>query len=116
MSVTVSMFQPTLKGVSKIESSGTVVLKIVDSEGSEIDLYFVENSPAAITVLGRTPQTPVEQIATFVSKLLHGAEFDSFEQERVARFHATHSDSISQVWYDHPTDLDDAGSVVVVHQ
>jgi hypothetical protein len=113
MSVSVAMFQPTLKGVSKIPNTGTVVLKIVDSEGGEIDLFFVENSPASITVLGRTPQTPVEQIATFVSKLLHGAEFDSFEQERVTRFHATHSDTMSQVWYDHPTDLDDAGSVLV---
>ena len=110
MSVSVAMFQPTLKGVSKIANTGTVVLKIVDGEGGEIDLFFVENSPASITMLGRTPQTPVEQIATFVSKLLHGAEFDSFEQERCCR---GSSDAISQVWYDHPTDLDDAGSVLV---
>jgi hypothetical protein len=107
------MFQPVLSGVSTISGTGTVVLKINDGEGAEVDLFFVENSPAAVSVLGRTPQTPIEQISTFVSKLLHDAGFDSFEFERAAGPRGT---QISSVWYDHPTELNDAGCVVVVPQ
>lgn len=113
MSVNVAMFQPILKGVSTIGATGSIVLKVEDGEGGEVDLFFVENTESAVSILGRTPASPIEQIATFVSKLLHDAGFDSFDFERVEWAHSAGA-PVSQVFYDHPTELDDAGNHIVV--
>ena len=102
MSIQANVFHPVLNNVlTTIKDS--IVVEVGDGEdGNRVNLFFMQNSPLSVEVLGRTPLSPAEQVGQFVSKLLHEAGFDSFEYERVEWAHCG-GEQVGEAWFDHPS-------------
>lgn len=109
MSNSVSLFRTEFKGVN-IQPSGCMVVKLA-AGGIDLDLYFLEASDAAVTLLGYPSGSPVEQVAKLVTSILHAAGFVSYEYELSTQYDSTlHGLPVGEAWFDHPLDPDDAGS------
>lgn len=82
MSIQANVFHPKLNSVlTTIKDS--IVVEIGDNDDNRVSVFFMQNSTSAVELLGRSPLTPVQQVAEFVSKILQHAGFESFEFEQV---------------------------------
>lgn len=82
MSIQANVFHPKLNSVlTTIKDS--IVVEIGDNDDNRVSVFFMQNSTSAVELLGRSPLTPVQQVAEFVSRLLQHAGFESFEFEQV---------------------------------
>ena len=113
MSIQANVFHPKLNSVlTTIKDS--IVVEIGDNDDNRVSVFFMQNSASAVELLGRSPLTPVQQVAEFVSKLLREAGFESFEYESV-ELGCCAGKPIVQTWYEHPSEaVHDADEIVWV--
>jgi hypothetical protein len=102
VSIQANVFHPKLNSVlTTIKDS--IVVEIGDNDDNRVSVFFMQNSTSAVELLGRSPLTPVQQVAEFVSRLLQEAGFDSFEFEKVKL--ACCPEPVVDTFYAHPSEV-----------